>query len=75
MIMMEVSSEMAKIKCQVDSCVYHGKNEVCKADSIMVKNNPQQDLGMEIGAFAGENQAATSAQTMCETYKPHSEGE
>lgn len=72
MIIMEVW-EMAKIKCQVESCVYHGKEDVCKADSIMVKNNPQQDLRMEIGAFAGEEQAATSAQTMCETYKPLSE--
>lgn len=62
---------MAKINCQVDSCIHHGKDDVCLADSIMVKNNSKQDFEMEIGVIGGDNQAGTSAETMCETFKPH----
>ncbi len=63
---------MAKINCSVNSCTYWGKGEVCKADSIMVKNNQSMGYDMEIGTM-GENDAGTSAETMCETYKPKAE--
>lgn len=62
---------MAKINCSVDSCVYHGRGDVCEADSIMVRNNSDRRYDMEIGAIAGEEGAETSAETMCETFKPH----
>ncbi|MGQ9778537.1 MAG: DUF1540 domain-containing protein [Bacillota bacterium] len=61
---------MAKINCEVDSCVYHAKDDVCQAESIMVKNNPRRVYDMEIGAMAGETRAMTSAETMCQTFKP-----
>lgn len=64
---------MAKINCQVHSCTYHGKDDICQADSIMVKNNSHQGFEMEIGVIGGEDEAGTSAQTMCETFKPHQE--
>ena len=66
---------VAKINCEVDSCVYHAKNDVCQADSIMVKNNPNRGYDMEIGAMAGETRALTSAETMCETFKPKAKKE
>lgn len=61
---------MARIKCKVDSCVYHAKDDVCQADSIMVANNPNRGYDMEIGTMAGDTKALTSAETMCETFKP-----
>ncbi|MGE5552278.1 MAG: DUF1540 domain-containing protein [Bacteroidota bacterium] len=60
---------MAEIKCSVDSCSYWGRGNVCEADEIMVRNNKPQDYDMEIGTM-GEVEAETSAQTMCETFKP-----
>ncbi|MGE5528270.1 MAG: DUF1540 domain-containing protein [Patescibacteria group bacterium] len=60
---------MAKINCSVDSCTYWGKGDVCEADSIMVRNNQVQRYDMEIGAMGGMN-PETSAETMCETFKP-----
>ena len=62
---------VAKINCKVDSCIYHAKNDVCEADSIMVKNNQAQNYDLEIGTIAGEGNANTSTETMCETFKPH----
>jgi hypothetical protein len=64
---------VAKINCRVDSCIYHAKNDVCEADSIMVKNNQAQNFDLEIGTIAGEGRASTSTETMCETFKPHTQ--
>ena len=63
---------MAEIKCSVDSCSYWGKGNVCEADAIMVRNNKPQDYDMEIGTM-GDTEAETSAETMCETFKPKAE--
>ena len=60
---------MAKINCSVDSCTYWGKGNVCQADSITIRNNKVQNFDLEIGTM-GEANAKTSAETMCETFKP-----
>jgi len=60
---------MSKINCTVNSCTYWGKGDICEADAIMVRNNKGSADNMEIGTMGGMS-PGTSAETMCETFKP-----
>ncbi|MDF2626401.1 MAG: hypothetical protein K0R39_232 [Symbiobacteriaceae bacterium] len=63
-----------QIYCTVNSCYYYGSGDKCKAEKIMVKNNPDTlgNTRMEIGSIGGE--AATSNQTLCQTFIPKAQG-
>jgi hypothetical protein len=39
---------MTKVRCSVDSCEFWGEGEVCKADSIWVKNDMIGDADDEL---------------------------
>ncbi|MHB0885275.1 MAG: DUF1540 domain-containing protein [Bacillota bacterium] len=59
------------VKCSVSSCNYWGKGNRCEADSIHVVNSvggggPR----MEAGTMGRSEQAGTSAETACKTFKP-----
>jgi hypothetical protein len=59
---------MAKINCSVQSCHFWGKNDVCKADNIMVNNNKSGNANMEVGSMQDAH-ANSSAETCCETFR------
>lgn len=62
------------VKCKVDSCAYWDEGNICGADGIEVDNSLGMNLGdasMEIGRLGeGEQEAHTSDETCCKTYKP-----
>jgi len=66
---------MARVKCTVDTCHYWGQGQVCTADEIEV-NSQYGATGTGRTAFsaelstAGQSAARTSAETMCQTYRP-----
>lgn len=63
-----------QIYCTVNSCYYYGAGDNCKAEKIMVRNNPAQlgNANMEIGTLGGS--AKESNQTLCETFVPEGKG-
>lgn len=63
-----------EIYCTVNSCYYYGSGDNCKAEKIMVRNNPgtMGNANMEIGTLGG--QAKESNQTLCETFIPKDQG-
>ncbi|NLG85324.1 MAG: DUF1540 domain-containing protein [Firmicutes bacterium] len=79
---------MTNVRCSVDRCEFWGEGQVCKADTIWVKNNMvgdrDDDLKTEFADEpgnipAGENaakgaSAGTSRQTCCATMRPRREG-
>lgn len=66
---------MTRVKCTVDTCQYWGQGQVCAADEIEVNSN-YGGTGAGRTAFAdelstaGQSAARTSAETMCQTYRP-----
>ncbi len=36
---------MTKVRCQVNSCYYWGKGEICQAENILVNNNTYDETG------------------------------
>lgn len=69
-------SKMAgqQIHCTVSSCFYWGQGDMCAANKIMVKNNPNtvKNTNMEVGSMGA--QAIHSHQTFCETFVPKASG-
>jgi hypothetical protein len=63
-----------QIYCTVNSCFYYGSGDNCRAEKIIVKNNPDTigNANMEIGTIGGE--AAVSNQTLCHTFIPKEKG-
>lgn len=63
-----------EIYCTVNSCYYYGTGDACKAQKIMVRNNPATlgNTNMEIGTLGG--QAKESNHTLCETFIPKENG-
>lgn len=63
-----------EIYCTVSSCYYYGSGDNCKAEKIMVRNNPSslRNANMEIGTLGGG--AKESNQTLCETFVPENKG-
>lgn len=60
------------VRCNVDSCEYWDKGNLCGAEGIEVDNSQSaRDLNMEIGALGEE--AGQSEETCCRTYKPKAE--
>ncbi|MEW6308141.1 MAG: DUF1540 domain-containing protein [Bacillota bacterium] len=59
------------VKCNVSSCHYWGEGEVCEAPAILVANrmqgSPYSDAS---GALGRHQQAHTSEETVCETFRP-----
>ncbi|MFZ5814927.1 MAG: DUF1540 domain-containing protein [Bacillota bacterium] len=62
------------IYCTVNSCYYYGAGDNCKAEKIMVRNNPATlgNANMEVGTLGGN--ARESNQTLCETFIPEEKG-
>ncbi len=59
------------VKCYVDSCYYWGQNNFCEAETIEVDNQTVGDRSMEIGSLGdAQNEAKTSKETYCRTFKP-----
>ncbi|HEY3363739.1 MAG TPA: DUF1540 domain-containing protein [Symbiobacteriaceae bacterium] len=63
-----------EIYCSVNSCYYYGSGDKCKAEKIMVQNNPNTlgNANMEVGSIGGE--AGHSNQTLCNTFIPQNRG-
>lgn len=63
-----------EIYCTVNSCYYYGSGDNCRAEKIMVRNNPASlgNANMEIGTLGG--QAKESNHTLCETFIPKAKG-
>lgn len=51
---------MTDVKCKVKSCHYWDDGDICKADSIMVDNNPVARTNMEIGSMDLDTSATAS---------------
>jgi hypothetical protein len=67
---------MARINCSVRSCRFWSQDQICQADSIMVKNNKPGDVDdellspdLELGVI-GNVDANSSGETCCETFRP-----
>jgi hypothetical protein len=63
-----------EILCTVDACYYNEGGSQCKAEKIMVQNNPGTlgNTKMEVGELGGE--AKKSNQTLCHTFIPKERG-
>ncbi|HHZ19648.1 MAG TPA: DUF1540 domain-containing protein [Firmicutes bacterium] len=70
-----VKERCITVRCNVDSCEYWDKGNLCGADGIEVDNTQAMaNLDMEVGELgAGANEAARSEETCCRTYKPKAE--
>lgn len=66
---------MARVKCTVDTCHYWSQGQVCTADEIQVDSQygvtsaGRTAFSAELSA-TGQSGARTSAETMCQTYRP-----
>jgi hypothetical protein len=68
---------MPQVKCSVANCEYWAEGNNCSADMIMVEIDAHAKADFK-AEFAGEyghdsehkDQAASSAQTCCHTFKP-----
>lgn len=65
-----VARRNSQVKCFVDSCHYWAYGNNCNAEEIEVDN--QAEIGMEVGRL-GEEEADTSRETFCRTFKPRSQ--
>lgn len=71
---------MPQVKCSVANCVYWEEGNNCSADMIMVEIDAHANANFK-AEFAGEyghdsehkDQATTSSQTCCHTFKPKNE--
>ncbi len=73
---------MTKVNCTVDTCIYWGEGQICKAGEIWVKNNTDQiegamstltEISGELGTMDRRgrrtSKANTSRETCCETMR------
>ncbi|MCL4425188.1 MAG: DUF1540 domain-containing protein [Firmicutes bacterium] len=60
---------MTDVGCNVSSCTYWGKGDSCTASRIEVQSNFRGSAYMEAGTLGGANQAKTSSETACKTFK------
>ena len=65
-----------EILCSVDSCYYNEGGRQCKAEKIVVQNNPATmgNAKMEIGELGGGGEATRSNETLCHTFIPRERG-
>lgn len=67
---------MPDVKCSVSNCSYWGKGNLCQADAIMIEIDKHSEANF-YAEFAGESfdtehqdQASSSRNTCCHTFKP-----
>ncbi len=67
---------MAKVEvsCAISNCSFYGRGNVCNAEKIMVEVDAHARYDTEMSSELGEknhsDQADTSRQTCCKTFKP-----
>ncbi len=64
---------MTDVSCTVSSCYYWGRGNKCEASEILVKNNLKTSPYADAGQIGQPGKARTSAETICETFRPRNE--
>lgn len=67
-----------EVNCTVTNCVFHKKGNVCGAEKILIdmdyhSNDKSTEFASEVDFREVQEEAKTSKETCCKTFKPKNE--